>query len=321
MKVKKNILFTLIGVFAVLPIQVSAKSNLVDIVNQISSGAEVVVQYQKDKKLEANRTNQECSEHYPMGKPLVMTQENEKIQRRSFFLCQINYAVQYDPATKNPIWVSEVLNGKEQQNTFIERVDNFQPHPMVPRPAQASLSDYKGSKFDRGHMAPAADMLNEKSMEESFYLTNMVPQVGPNMNRGIWADLESVVRKWSISRGQVLVITGPIYEKQPQTIGKSNVWVPTHIYKAVLDPSSMESLAFIIPNRQIVTRKTNSLDEGNPDYPQTTPQYAVNCGRTCIIDDFIVPLSNIESVTGLNLFPKANIQNKVSKGRMWNAKF
>jgi endonuclease G len=326
----KYAIFAVIGISACLPISVQAKDFLAQFANQVVQQ----INQQNPKSSNSAPTNQTtyskdiktaglCPEHYPLGAPVVVSVEKDKVARRSFYLCESNYAVQFDPATKTPLWVSERLIGSQQDSTFVERVDNFQPHPIVPKPAQASLNDYRSSKFDRGHMAPAADMLSEYAMEQSFYLTNMIPQVGPNMNRGIWADLEKMARKWSESRGEVLVVTGPIFGEKTQTLGNSKVWVPTHLYKIVLDPKTSESLAFIMPNQQIVTRKTKSLDAGNPNYPQTTPSQAVNCGRTCTIDDFIVPLSTVEQYSQLQFFPNLNAQEKqesLKKGRMWHAK-
>ncbi|NCQ51808.1 hypothetical protein GW796_07935 [archaeon] len=262
-----------------------------------------------------------CPQHYPLGYPQSVSQDKAKIERRSFYLCEDNYAVQFDPATKTPLWSSETLKGSEQAGTYIERVDAFQPHPQIPKPAQASLNDYKGSKFDRGHMSPAADMLSPQAMEQSFYLSNMVPQVGPNMNRGIWAELESMTRKWSESRGEVLVISGPIFGQGTLYMGTSQVWIPTHTYKIILDPKTMESLDFIIPNQQVITRKTKVLDKGNPNYPQTLPQMAINCGKLCILENFIVSIDDIEKYTGFQFFPNLTQQQKLivsKKGYMWH---
>ncbi len=269
-------------------------------------------QYKGTPYMEQNKNIKEpnqCPQHYPAGMPVITHVDKDKVYRRSFYLCESNYAVQLDPATKNPIWVAEVLRGKEQANTFIKRVDNFQPHPLVPKPAQSALSDYKGSGLDRGHMAPAADMLTEVAMNESFYLTNMVPQVGPNMNRGIWADLEEEVRKWSVKRGEVIVFSGPIYSYkngQPLTMGKSQVWVPTHLYKIIFDPKKQESVAYLLPNVQVVTSKTRTLDKGNDHFPNTLPSNAVNCNSVCNINNFVVSVETVEQYLGVNLLPKVN---------------
>lgn len=252
-----------------------------------------------------------CPQHYPLGAPIVVSAQKDKVERRSFYLCRTGYAVQFDPATKTPLWSAEKLDAQLLQGAKDPRTDDFQPDPQVPAPAQASLADYRGSHFDRGHMSPAADQSGRpgNAMSESFYLTNMVPQVGPNQNRGIWADLEAQVRKWAEDRGEILVVTGPIFDQGTVAVGRSQVWVPTRLYKVAIDPKTLESIAFIIPNRQVVTRKTRKLDEGNPNYPQTTPEQAVNCnGGPCTPTSFAVPVSAVEQATGLRFFSALNEQ-------------
>jgi endonuclease G len=258
-----------------------------------------------------------CSNHFPLGMPVVAHSEHDKVERRSFYLCRDAYAVQFDPAFKTAIWSAENLTADRMAGAKEPRANDFQPDPEVPYAAQAALNDYKSSHFDRGHMSPAADMkiynmvlrpeqlhdANTKAMSQSFYLTNMVPQVGPNQNRGIWADLEGQVRNWASEKGQLLVATGPIYDAGFQFMGHSRVAVPTRLYKVIINTKTYEAIAFIIPNRQIVTRKTHSLDEGNPEFPQTTPAQAINCQpKVCTVANFAVPVAQVEKVTGLRFF-------------------
>lgn len=250
-----------------------------------------------------------CDEKYPMGKPVIIL-DHDKVENRSFYLCRTSYAVQFDPMYKTPLWSAENLTADRISGAKEPRTDDFQSDPQVPQPAQASLNDYKGSRFDRGHMAPAADMRVQygkgldgtQSMSESFYLTNMVPQVGMNNNRGIWSDLEGQVRGWAVHRGQVLVVTGPVFVKGYQSIGSSKVAIPTYLYKVILDPKKMESIAFLIPNQQIVTRRTHNLDKGNPQFAQTLPTAAINCGSQCSIANFAVPVLKVEQMTGIKFF-------------------
>lgn len=251
------------------------------------------------------KANGQCPEHYPLGAPIVVSPQKDKIERRSFYLCRTGYAVQFDPATKTPLWSAEKLNAEILKGAKEPRTDDFQADPNVPGPAQATLNDYKGSRFDRGHMSPAADQAGRdgNAMSQSFYLTNMVPQVGVNQNRGIWADLEAQVRKWAEQRGEVLVVTGPIFDQGTATIGHSQVWVPTRLYKVVIDPKTFESIAFIIPNRQIITKKTRQLDNGNPQFPQTQPEQAVKCSEEgCTTENFVVNVATVEQATGLKFF-------------------
>jgi len=53
-----------------------------------------------------------------------------------------------------------------------------QVDPNVPVEYQASNNDYLGSGWSRGHMAAAANHAhNQEEMNETFYLSNVVPQV------------------------------------------------------------------------------------------------------------------------------------------------
>lgn len=75
------------------------------------------------------------------------------------------------------------------------RSDDFRADSSIPFGYRAELDDYSGSGFDRGHMAPAGDMKrSRKVMSESFFLSNMSPQVGIGFNRHIWKNLEEAVR-------------------------------------------------------------------------------------------------------------------------------
>lgn len=260
-----------------------------------------------------------CEQHFPLGIPMVVSAEREKVEKRSFYLCRDAYAVQFDPLYKTPIWSAENLTGVRMAGAIEPRAEDFMADPDVPARAQAALSDYKGYKVDRGHTSPAADMriynamlkaeelqlANMKAMSQSFFLTNMVPQVGVNNNRGIWKDLEGQVRGWAMEKGQVLVVTGPIYDQGFKTIGRSSVGVPTRLYKVVIDTKTYDAIAFIIPNRQIITKRTKKLDEGNENLPQTTPSQAISCTpNPCSIRDFAVPVAHVEKAAGLKFFTR-----------------
>ena len=102
------------------------------------------------------------------------------------------YAFLYSEKHEQPLWVSYKLTKAEVQNKVAKRKDNFRLVPVI-KTGSAILADYKGSGYDRGHLAPAGDMAwSKKAMSESFFLTNMSPQV-PGLNRGMWRMLEEQV--------------------------------------------------------------------------------------------------------------------------------
>ena len=166
------------------------------------------------------------------------------------------YVLDYDNITKNASWVSYHLTVKYLVQK-VERSNNFRPDPDLKVGERAELVDYNKCGYDRGHLVPAEDMRRDKQTEsESFYLSNMTPQIGPGFNRGIWKNLEAKVRRWVKIRRNIYVIAGPIYGKKPNiTIGPNHVAVPTSFYKIVVSCDSkgnnLDAIAFIFPNQTV----------------------------------------------------------------------
>lgn len=158
------------------------------------------------------------------------------------------YTVSHNSKWKIPNWVGYELTRRELMGTN-KRNDNFAPDPLV-KGNKAQLSDYKNSGYDRGHMAPAADMKwSKKVMEESFYLSNICPQ-NQNLNRGDWNDLEEKVRSWAKRDSAIIIVCGPIVSKRPKKIG-NNVAVPEAFFKVILSPykDNPQAIGFIMPNK------------------------------------------------------------------------
>lgn len=155
----------------------------------------------------------------------------------------------YNEIHEQASWVAYVLTRAEVENGFQERTDNFREDTSI-RSGSAVLSDYRGSGFDRGHLAPAGDMKwSAKAMSESFLLSNMSPQ-NPSFNRGIWRKLEQQVRDWAVEKDSIYVVTGPVLSTVKNSIGESPVGVPGYYFKVVADLSPPEHsfIAFLLPN-------------------------------------------------------------------------
>lgn len=159
------------------------------------------------------------------------------------------FTLSYDADYKTPQWVAWELTRSEAAGE-VPRAKKFLPDPKV-RGAKAYHSDYTNSGYDRGHMAPAADMKwSKRAMEESFYLSNICPQNG-NLNRGDWKDLEEMEREWASRYGAVSITAGPIYEtKRPLRIGANKVAVPDAFFKVLLVgyPENPKAYGFIFKN-------------------------------------------------------------------------
>jgi len=97
------------------------------------------------------------------------------------------YTLSYNSKYKQANWVAYLLTHEETVKRF-QRGEFFAADPMIPG-TDFSI-DYQKSGYDRGHLAPAADMgYSMETMVQSFFYSNMSPQV-PRFNRGVW-------KKWS----------------------------------------------------------------------------------------------------------------------------
>ena len=209
-------------------------------------------------------------------------------------LCRDGYVLAHNNEHKTPEWVVERLkperftgpgDRKEQGNPFAA-----DPDLTAAGVGHATPKDYSKQKsvkekrsFDQGHMAPAADMkFSVEATIQSFYLSNISPQQGSGLNRHIWADLEKLTRDWTCDRKDIYVITGPIYDDDPDTLGADEVAVPTAFYKMAYEPKQRRLIAFILPNEAVDKKGKKSYEA---------------------LKDFITTLSEIEKRTAINFLP------------------
>lgn len=213
-----------------------------------------------------------------------------------------DYVLSYDRRTRVPHWVFEHLTKAHiAKNDQVDRSKcDFMPDESIHPFFRSLNSDYKGSGFDRGHMAAAGNhRLAQKHVEQTFYLTNMAPQVGEGFNRHAWNRLEKHVRKLTKLYDHVYCCTGPLYLPRKESDGKSyvryqviganTVAVPTHFYKVVVGEApdgTLDMEAYVMPNQKI---------------PDETP-----------VSSFMVPPETIERAAGLLFFDKIH-RSKLSR--------
>lgn len=158
------------------------------------------------------------------------------------------YTLLYNERHEQASWVAYTLTSRRTQRAA-ERSNTFVPDPAVST-GTATNSDYSKSGYDKGHLAPAADMSwSQITMKESFFLSNMSPQL-PGFNRGIWKRLEEQVRLWAVENDSLCIVTGPVLEEGLPVIGANKVSIPKYYYKVVLDykKPGIKGIGFILPN-------------------------------------------------------------------------
>ena len=179
----------------------------------------------------------DCPQFFPSGR--APTAPAQPLQRK---LCFSEFAVLHSGVTKTPVYVAQRLNAQMlQEGRELKRHDRFYAEARLPRAERAELEDYKRSGYSRGHMAPAGDMSTPEGKAQSFSLANMAPQDAKH-NGGAWARIEKDTRRYiERARGDVFVITGPLFDGVQEAIGPNQVRVPSHFFKLVYDATNGRS--------------------------------------------------------------------------------
>ena len=200
------------------------------------------------------------------------------------------YTASYNHQTLVPNWVAWELTAEEAEGTN-EGQYSFSRDPEVKYP-KAQREDYSNSGWDKGHMAPRADMKwSCQALEESYYFTNICPQ-NHEMNSQAWRKIEELTRRLAKRYGSVCIVCGPIFDDHRfGTIG--GVQVPDRFFKALAinTTEGFKTVAFLVENT-----------------PQNySPKH------------YAVSVDSVESVIGRNLFPKADeAAEQTYDWKQWN---
>lgn len=200
-----------------------------------------------------------CPEHFANG--IAPDFINQKLTAKAREICYSGFAINHSGVTRTPLYAAEHLTRERiLQGKGMKRQSKFHPDEHLPRSERAELHHYAKSGYDRGHVAPSADMFDLQSQFECFTLANMVPQV-PENNRGPWEGIESAVRMMAKSKGDIYVVTGPIYQGSDiqQIVGA--VMVPTKLFKAVYDPQRKEAGTYLVDNAADAQPQKISVEE------------------------------------------------------------
>lgn len=220
----------------------------------------------------------------------------------------------FDGPTRNPAWVIEHVTRDKMYGEADRGNSMFYEDEALDERLRNRLTDFRLSGYDRGHLAPAANHKgHQNSMNETFCLSNVSPQVGEGFNRDYWARFEKFVKDAAKRADGLYVVTGPLFlprpveDEQEEEDGGDNatkrattkwranhayigtppnlVAVPTHFFKVVLAANESGEHgghkaavgAFVMPNAAI-----------DPKMP---------------LESFVVPLDALERVAGTTFFP------------------
>lgn len=203
-----------------------------------------------------------------------------------------NYSFLWDRSHLVAHWVAYPLNSSLIGNG--SRTDEWDYDPLVPREDQPVLfGGYRGG-YDRGHQLPSADRLQREANEQTFYFTNMTPQLGSKFNQSIWANFEGKVRDWARSADTLYVVTGCVLDHTLGVAYDNNgraVTVPGGYFKALLR-----------------YQKSSSIGYGGYAAAGFYLEHE-NYSSNTMTDDMCMSIDALEEITGLDFF--VNLKEKL----------
>lgn len=214
--------------------------------------------------------NSACPEFYAAGQSPDLV--NKKLTPKTRELCNEGYVVIHSGITRTPLVSAEHLTRSSVLKAKgLPRINSFRPDSRLPSDERAELRDYARSGYDRGHMANAGDASTASAKEGTFLLSNIVPQ-DPDNNRILFEGVEAAIRTEAKRRGELYVLTGPLFQGDEISALHGRVMIPTGLFKAIYDPATGEAAAYVMANAPGM-------------------KYAV------------LSIAELEQIAGINLFP------------------
>lgn len=211
---------------------------------------------------------------------------------------QRNYTCFYDEDTFTSYWVAYPLchahmtTGREEIWGYDDKVpEELQTNVKKGYGASVPTENYPKNFYARGHQIPNADRNAVPQMQaQTYYSTNMTPQIQNGFNGALWAKLEEAVRNETPAGDTLYVVTGASFrvkgDEAVKTIVNANdgksLPVPNYYWKAVLKVSrtggtlsDAVAVGFWVPHTDLKGRN-----------------YA----------EFAVSVDSIEALTGFDMF-------------------
>lgn len=148
-----------------------------------------------------------------------------------------NYSFYLSEKDKVSSWVAYVLN-PWTISSGVNRTNAWGLDPKVPRKYQPVIYSAFGNSriYARGHQCPSADRYADGANQQTFYGTNMTPQMHA-LNSYAWSSLEGMMRSKCRTVDSLYVVTGCDLSNPLGTTTDNDgkkITIPSGYYKVVL---------------------------------------------------------------------------------------
>lgn len=138
----------------------------------------------------------------------------------------INYSMEYDCDLKAQRWAAYRWDASNIRKA-VNRTDAWNVDPLIPQEYQTTNDDYSNSGYTRGHIVASEDRVySREANEQTFYYSNMHPQLYGFNTQGIWWKAENELirdRYCKFDQGNSNYFCDTLYVVKGGTIAPVNI--------------------------------------------------------------------------------------------------
>ncbi len=208
----------------------------------------------------------------------------------------ITYSLEWDNGKIANRWTCYTLHAGNTLSV-VDRNDDFKADPDCA--VSATLDDYSGSGFSRGHLCPSADRLcsNEQN-KQTFFLSNMQPQYQKH-NGGLWSRMETLVRNFATNDSYTGAHCDTLYVVKAATISDEVTIGDTRVDGVYAEKCNDRLLipkyfymALLHYNKETDTYQAIGLWTEHLDITDSNPN----------LGDYAISIDELEKRTGIDFF-------------------
>ncbi len=195
------------------------------------------------------------SVHVALGVPI----DNDSTD--DYYIIRYQYVISYNHNKNTCNWVAWNLNADWYGDA--ERFSgNFKKDTALPTGwYQVKHDDYTNSGYDRGHMVRSEERTkNDSDNLSTFFTTNILPQ-RPDLNRGVWLDLEYHCEDLCKKENKELyIVAGGIFHSDSTLMGKGIVPVPDSCFKIIVVLSKGQGVKNVSTTTEVIAVVMPNID-------------------------------------------------------------
>ena len=224
----------------------------------------------------------------------------------------VTFSIEYDQEKRHAKWVAYTIDKSTAQKNWSrsdwENGDPFRPDPLLPKAQRIGHAEHRNDTYDRGHLCASEDRVySQEANAQTFYYSNISPQLEAFNQRGPWYDLERKVREWGGCEAGVAPLGNTLYVVKGGTI-RDGEYYDSRGKHGVLAKNPKKMNGIVVPAHYFVAlvSQQENTHTGIAFYLSHEDH-----GQGYHLADYVLSIDRLEELTGIDFF--CNFPDKIEE--------